>query len=306
MISNIPRCNQDVENMLASYLKDNGNAHWAEALNDIQEQKNSRFHRVIKMSPYEALFGRPFRRGLESLQLPEDVLEGLVSEEDVQELIDTMVVGTDEDAIGGVGTEADGDVGGAEGHDEAQEETHEPTGEAGLVEEESEEDEDQHVIPEDVHSIADLTNQIPVEPLPDTCSSCEMPVPLPEVYLCTSCTAVLHWQCGFPITAGDGVLCQICHGRAQTVRNRAEARKGQIAAATAMKEKTAALLDPINVGDSVLVPVPRVDRGPADPPNLMGVVIEIKNDVYLVGTRGGVLKVSKPKLENMIELYTNW
>jgi len=40
------------------------------------------------------------------------------------------------------------------------------------------------------------------------------------------------------------------------------------------------------------VAVLEVDRGPADPTNLMGVVMKEQNGVYQVGTKAGVLKVS--------------
>ena len=44
------------------------------------------------------------------------------------------------------------------------------------------------------------------------------------------------------------------------------------------------------VGDCVLLPVPKVDRGPADPPNLICVVTDKKNGVYQVGSVAGIVK----------------
>lgn len=255
--------------MLTSYLKDRGHAKWAQALNEIQQQKNSRFHRVIGMSPYEALFGKPLRHGLESLGLPADALEGLETEEDVLALIDATDVESGARSSDDESSDADEAQEGIVAHHGFRPVADSPEG-----------------------ILADLTHAATAAPLPDTCKACEMPVPAQETCLCAVCKAVLHWNCGFPVANTDTLLCALCHGKARMVRNRKEAHNGQVAAAVSMKEKTSSLLDPINVGDNVLVAVPQVDRGPADPPNIMGIVLAIQNDVYQVGTRAGLLKVS--------------
>jgi len=48
---------------------------------------------------------------------------------------------------------------------------------------------------------------------------------------------------------------------------------------------------PADKGDSVMIPIPQVDRGRGDPRNLMGIVLERgDNDTYKIGVRKGVLK----------------
>ncbi|CAF5050233.1 unnamed protein product, partial [Rotaria sp. Silwood1] len=44
-----------------------------------------------------------------------------------------------------------------------------------------------------------------------------------------------------------------------------------------------------NVGDNVLIPIPDVDRGPPDARNVLGVIIEVKDDQIKLGTTKGIL-----------------
>ena len=44
------------------------------------------------------------------------------------------------------------------------------------------------------------------------------------------------------------------------------------------------------VGDSVTIPIPLVDRGRGDPRNILGVIIDRdENDIYTVAVKGGIL-----------------
>ena len=57
-----------------------------------------------------------------------------------------------------------------------------------------------------------------------------------------------------------------------------------------MVNRTAAKLQDVKVGYCVAVFVSEFDMGRGDPANLVGVVLEIKNEKYRVGTRGGIIK----------------
>lgn len=46
----------------------------------------------------------------------------------------------------------------------------------------------------------------------------------------------------------------------------------------------------ISTGSTVLVEVPKVDRGPLDNKNLVGKVLLKKNELYQVGTEFGIIK----------------
>ena len=46
----------------------------ADGLRFVQVMKNKAYHRGIKCSPYEAMFGQPMRVGLKSSNLPDDAM----------------------------------------------------------------------------------------------------------------------------------------------------------------------------------------------------------------------------------------
>ncbi|KAK3927020.1 KRAB-A domain-containing protein 2 [Frankliniella fusca] len=81
----VERCNQDVENILATLLETEQASNWAARLRHVQYMKNTALHLGIKMSPYEAMFGRQASPGL--AHLPDEVAEGLESE---QQLMDVL------------------------------------------------------------------------------------------------------------------------------------------------------------------------------------------------------------------------
>jgi len=83
-----------------------------------------------------------------------------------------------------------------------------------------------------------------------------------------------------------------CEHSSKILAERADTRD-RIKSASAEKMKTKSLekyVQNYDIGDTVMVPIPKVDRGPSDPPNLIGVILDRKNDVYQVGCKAGVLK----------------
>ncbi|XP_071056140.1 KRAB-A domain-containing protein 2-like [Onthophagus taurus] len=83
----VERSNQDVEAMLRAWLIDNGTKNWGIGCYFVQFQKNSSFHRTIKRSPYKALFGTEPKIGLHSSHIPAELLEKLVTEEDLDQFL---------------------------------------------------------------------------------------------------------------------------------------------------------------------------------------------------------------------------
>jgi hypothetical protein len=49
--SSVERANQDIENMLASWIKDNHSTNWSNGLRYVQFMKNRSLHSGIKQSP---------------------------------------------------------------------------------------------------------------------------------------------------------------------------------------------------------------------------------------------------------------
>lgn len=80
----VERANQDVENMLFTWMSDNATTKWSEGLKFIQFMKNRSYHSGIRTSPYEALFGQHPRVGLQVSALPDCVLKTLRTEEDLE------------------------------------------------------------------------------------------------------------------------------------------------------------------------------------------------------------------------------
>lgn len=80
----IERANQDVENMLTTWMESNKTTKWSEGIRFVQAMKNRANHVGIKCSPFEAMFGVPMKLGLTSLAGLREVLKDLQSEEDLE------------------------------------------------------------------------------------------------------------------------------------------------------------------------------------------------------------------------------
>ena len=63
------------------------------------------------------------------------------------------------------------------------------------------------------------------------------------------------------------------------------------------------ILRKVDVGDSVLVPVPSVDRGRGDPRNLLCYVMEVNEDRYRLGTKYGILDTTFARSQFTVTTY---
>ena len=98
----VERANEDLENMLSTLMESNSTAAWADEVGFVQMMKNRSYHHGIKCSPYEAMFGQLMKVGLKMSNLPEDVIANLNSEEDLEEVINSMSSATnDQESIEG-------------------------------------------------------------------------------------------------------------------------------------------------------------------------------------------------------------
>ena len=79
----VERLNCDIKDMLIAWLHDNNSTEWPVGLKFVQFSKNISYHAGIMQTPYEALFGVKPRIGLRTTALPDEVLEQLVSEDDL-------------------------------------------------------------------------------------------------------------------------------------------------------------------------------------------------------------------------------
>ncbi|XP_071051121.1 KRAB-A domain-containing protein 2-like [Onthophagus taurus] len=83
----VERANQDIENMLTTWMQDNDNSHWSEGIRFVQLMKNRAFHAGIKQTPYEALFGCKVKIGL---SLPNHFTRSVETEEDWEKIIQDL------------------------------------------------------------------------------------------------------------------------------------------------------------------------------------------------------------------------
>eukprot|EP00102_Acyrthosiphon_pisum_P023247 XP_016660457.1 PREDICTED: KRAB-A domain-containing protein 2-like [Acyrthosiphon pisum] len=75
----VERANQDIENILTTWMQDNNTNKWSEGLSFVQFMKNSAYHSGIKQSPYNAMFGTDPKTGLTSSILPHTILQEIPS-----------------------------------------------------------------------------------------------------------------------------------------------------------------------------------------------------------------------------------
>nr|XP_022902149.1 KRAB-A domain-containing protein 2-like [Onthophagus taurus] len=80
----IERANQDIENILTTWMQDSDSNRWSDGLRFVQLMKYKAFQSGIKRTPYEALFGSKVKVGI---SLPLDDTHNLESEEDLENVI---------------------------------------------------------------------------------------------------------------------------------------------------------------------------------------------------------------------------
>ncbi|XP_056647529.1 KRAB-A domain-containing protein 2-like [Diorhabda sublineata] len=80
----VERANQDIENMLTTWMQDNDSERRSDGLRFVQLMKNRAFHSGIKRTPYEALFGSKIKVGI---SLPFEDTHNLESEEDLEKVM---------------------------------------------------------------------------------------------------------------------------------------------------------------------------------------------------------------------------
>ena len=70
-----------------TWLQSNSTTHWDDGLRFIQVMKNRAYHEGIKCSPYEAMFGQPMKVGLKTSNLPDDAIDDIFAEEELEKII---------------------------------------------------------------------------------------------------------------------------------------------------------------------------------------------------------------------------
>ncbi|XP_068227685.1 SCAN domain-containing protein 3-like [Palaemon carinicauda] len=82
----VERENRDVETILACWMKDNA-TQWSNGLRFVRWQKNRRFHSGIGRTPCEAMYGEKAHLGISTVNIPEEIMEGMETEEQLAEAL---------------------------------------------------------------------------------------------------------------------------------------------------------------------------------------------------------------------------
>ena len=133
----------------------------------------------------------------------------------------------------------------------------------------------------------------------EKCCICNQPISDTEdMRRCAECYIYFHYGCNdwasstsaLNLGRDDSCLCPLCGQGEAIAEEQSRTAKRIKLAADKMLETSKKKVHAFEVGDCVLVPVPKVDRGPSDPPNLISVITDKKNGVYQVGSPAGIIK----------------
>ncbi|XP_036623150.1 KRAB-A domain-containing protein 2 [Trichosurus vulpecula] len=80
----IEEVNQEVQQLMSTWMQSNNSPHWAEGLRFVQMMKNQAICAGLQQSPYEAMFGCKPKFGLYNSNLPRETVSILHTEEELE------------------------------------------------------------------------------------------------------------------------------------------------------------------------------------------------------------------------------
>lgn len=124
------------------------------------------------------------------------------------------------------------------------------------------------------------------------CIVCHEPVG--GAHTCIKCNLQVHTICGelsddAEKGFGSKVTCKVCLSKLEHQKNVDNAKQQSDAQAARMQKQTKKILSEVQVGQSVLIKVPEFDRHNVAPRNAIGVVSDIRNGMFEIGTENGVI-----------------
>lgn len=124
----------------------------------------------------------------------------------------------------------------------------------------------------------------------ETCIVCQKPAS--NAHSCNVCKNTVHAICGKSTGVegfGATVLCFLCDSATVIESERTCATQSMEKQASRMLNRSNKVLDEVEIGCSVVIPIPIVDRGKGDPRNIMAVVHEKSEKGYRLATKHGIL-----------------
>ncbi|CAF4824259.1 unnamed protein product [Pieris macdunnoughi] len=324
----IERSNQDVKNMIQAWMTDNKSTNWSIGCYFVQFQKNSSYHSTIARTPYKALFGEDPKLGLSSTYLSKNIISKLENEEDLQkffkeinskkeqncekdqeeeeqEIVNTINISKIENIKQEETT--------TEGHEIIMFEQillptlHEnlPVVTDVII---RKPDNKQEKISLDITDSINVEKQGKLDENIDEenitqernylmCNICNEEAS--GAHTCTECKKIVHAICGVVSEGNEDyglqLLCNLCANGRKIIQERTQSHVNLKRAADNMISTSSKKFKDISTGSTVLVEVPKVDRGPLDSKYLIGKVLMKKNELYQVGTAFGIIKDWMPR-----------
>lgn len=109
---------------------------------------------------------------------------------------------------------------------------------------------------------------------------------------CFQCNQIVHVICGETGDNegyGQNVTCMICMKKTSVLSQRSSAKEGQVEQAKKMLSYSAGHFPPVDVGTNVSLRIPEVDRGRGSARCMLAVVVGVKDGLYELGTKNGLL-----------------
>ncbi|KAL5237566.1 hypothetical protein ACI65C_004976 [Semiaphis heraclei] len=89
----------------------------------------------------------------------------------------------------------------------------------------------------------------------------------------------------------ETIICDLCKTSDKIKTQRQLGCQGQEKAAEIMLKVSQSRIPDLQIGDCVLITVPKVDRGPSDPANVIAVIVnQNEHKLYQLGTKYGLVK----------------
>nr|XP_022900156.1 SCAN domain-containing protein 3-like [Onthophagus taurus] len=279
----VERANQDIENMLTTWMQDSDSNRWSDGLRFVQLMKNKAFHSGIKRTPYEALFGSKVKVGI---SLPLDDTHNLESEEDLENMIKSspsILILSESLIVDRVRTQNQPLE--AQHQQSPVIESSEIRNEVSNAQSAFDEHDDEHMTIQSAETLDELVN---VESLPSEVHGQPLDVlnfvsereqSLDSLLLCcvgTEKTTGAHScrTCNRPIHAiyaapekdmaegyGAKVVCPLCLKNALAVQNHIISKDNLTEQAQKMLNTSRKKFPPVPLGTTVRMPVSEVDRG---------------------------------------------
>ncbi|XP_070182237.1 KRAB-A domain-containing protein 2-like [Littorina saxatilis] len=278
----VERANSDIKDMLVAWMSENKTTNWTAGIKFVQFRKNTSHHAGIGRSPFKALFGTEAKIGLRSTTLPDGIIDLIETEEELQKALvepneDIDMPQAESQTLGpsvGAMPQVERQTPGPSSVHELQKALVEPNEDIDMPQAES-----QTPGP----SFGAMPQAESQTPGPSFGAMPQAESQTPGLSLGAMPQA--ERQTPGPSSVHEAAL-QKHDDTIQESRKRA--RISQQKQADRMLKRSRIEMIPGEIGQTVLVPIPSVDRGRGDPRNIVGVIVDRDvNENYTIAVRAG-------------------